>query len=103
MENSYQILPVSEGCLYVKFGENISPEINRQARKLSNYVEKHPFAGFIETVVSYTGLAVLYAPGVVRKAGKNMNAKEKLLQYIEKNEKIRKAETAILVFLLLRL
>ena len=30
-----------------------------------------------------------------------MNAKEKLLQYIEKNEKIRKAETAILVFLLL--
>lgn len=71
MENSYQILPVSEGCLYVKFGENISPEINRQARKLSNYVEKHPFSGFIETVVSYTGLAVLYAPEVVRRAGKN--------------------------------
>lgn len=60
MERGYQILPVSENCLYVKFGDTISPEVNHKARKLSGYIEENPFDGFKETVVSYTGLAVIY-------------------------------------------
>ncbi len=81
MKVSYQILPVSEGCLYVKLGDTISPEINQQVRKLASYVERTPFYGFSEAVVSYTGLSVIYDPCMVRKAGnKNRNA----FQQVEK-------------------
>lgn len=90
MKSEYQIMMVSESCLLVKFGDTICPAINRKVRKLSDYVEKHPFPGFVETVVSYTGLAVLYDPWAVQKAlgrggGKSFQlVGDKLAEYMEK-------------------
>ena len=90
MKSEYQIIMVSESCLLVKFGDTICPAINRKVRKLSDYVEKHPFPGFVETVVSYTGLAVLYDPWAVQKAlgrggGKSFQlVGDKLAEYMEK-------------------
>lgn len=68
MEYDFKIKPLGETGLLVKFGDNISPDIHRKIRSLASYLEKHPFAGMQECVISYTSLAVYYNPFIVRRS-----------------------------------
>ena len=68
MQNkSYQLLNVGENCIFVKFGQEISPAIHKKVKRLSEYLEQNPFPGYIEFVATYTGTAVNYDPWVVKK------------------------------------
>ena len=68
MQNkSYQLLNVGENCIFVKFGQEISPVIHKKVKRLSEYLEQNPFPGYIEFVATYTGTAVNYDPWVVKK------------------------------------
>lgn len=64
-EKDYQLLPVSENCIFVKFGQTISPAIHKKVKKLADYLEQHPFAGYVEFIATYTGTAVNYDPLLV--------------------------------------
>ena len=68
MQNkSYQLLNVGENCIFVKFGQEISPVIHKKVKRLSEYLEQNPLPGYIEFVATYTGTAVNYDPWVVKK------------------------------------
>lgn len=62
MNREYAIWPLGETGLLVRFGETISPEVHRRVKALSDYLDSHPFPGMVETVISYTSLAVYYQP-----------------------------------------
>ena len=64
-EKEYQLLSVGENCLFVKFGQEIDPVINKKVKKLADYLECHPFPGYVEFVATYTGTAVNYDPWIV--------------------------------------
>ena len=66
MERDFIIKPLGETGLLVKFGNEISPEIHSKIQSLASYLEKHPFTGMQEYVISYTSVAVYYNPFVVR-------------------------------------
>ena len=93
MQNkSYQLLNVGENCIFVKFGQEISPVIHKKVKRLSEYLEQNPFPGYIEFVATYTGTAVNYDPWVVKKklakkGETSFAAVGKLLEeYVQKSE-----------------
>ena len=69
MEHAYTILPLGEAGLLVRFGSEIRPDIHRCVKALADDLAAHPFPGLVETVISYTSLAVYYDPFRVRRAG----------------------------------
>ena len=58
----HTILPLGEAGLLVRFGEGIHPEVHRAVKALSDVLADRPFPGLIDTVISYTSLAVYYDP-----------------------------------------
>lgn len=66
MKRDFTIKPLGETGLIVKFGNKISPAIHNKVQSLASYLDKHPFAGMIEYVISYTSVAVYYNPFIVR-------------------------------------
>lgn len=93
MQNkSYQLLNVGENCIFVKFGQEISPVIHKKVKRLSEYLEQNPFPGYIEFVATYTGTAVNYDPWVVKrklakKGETSFAAVGRLLEaYVQKSE-----------------
>lgn len=64
-EKDYQFLSVGENCLFIKLGETIDPLVNKKVKKLADYLEQHPFPGYVEFVATYTGTAVNYNPWIV--------------------------------------
>lgn len=62
----YTITPLGEAALSVSFGHAISPDIHRHVRALGEYLEKNPFPGFIENILSYTAVTVMYDPFFVK-------------------------------------
>lgn len=69
MDHAYTILPLGEAGLLVRFGSAIRPDIHRCVKALADQLDRHPFPGLIETVISYTSLAVYYDPFRVRQSG----------------------------------
>lgn len=63
---SYQLIPICEGCILVKFGESISPLVHKASRRLCKYLEKNAFPGFLKHIATYTGAAINYNPLIVR-------------------------------------
>ncbi len=63
---SYQLLPICEGFILVKFGENISPLVHKMSHRLCRYLEKNAFPGFLKHIITATGAAINYNPLVVR-------------------------------------
>ena len=44
MQNkSYQLLNVGENCIFVKFGQEISPVIHKKVKRLSEYLEQNQY------------------------------------------------------------
>lgn len=68
MINDFEIKPLGETALIVKFGNEISPEIHYKIKSLSEYLDKYPFVGMTEYVISYTSLAIYYNPFTVKKS-----------------------------------
>ena len=66
MSDPYRIFSLGDSALTVEFGNEISVELNERAIALSNYLESHPFPGFIETVPAYASTTVFYEIGGVR-------------------------------------
>ena len=71
MNKDYEIKPLGETSVIVKFGNAISPAIHNKIQRLVDYLEKYPFTGMVEYVMSYTSLVVYYNPFVVKKAAEN--------------------------------
>lgn len=67
MSKDYEIKPLGETSVIVKFGNAISPTIHNRIKRLADYLEKYPFTGMIEYVMSYTSLVIYYNPFVVKK------------------------------------
>ena len=68
LNNDFEIKPLGEAGVIVKFGNEISPDIHRKIKALSDYLEQHPFVGMVEYVISYTSLAIYYNPFIVKKS-----------------------------------
>ena len=71
MNKDYEIKPLGETSVIVKFGNDISPAIHNKIQRLADYLEKYPFTGMVEYVMSYTSLVVYYNPFAVKKAAEN--------------------------------
>jgi inhibitor of KinA len=54
--------------LLVEFGNAIRDDLNEAALALCGYLERNPFAGFIEAVPAYASAAVIYDPVKARRA-----------------------------------
>lgn len=52
--------PLGENALTVKFGNEISPEINDLVLCLAESFEQNPFPGFVETIPAYSSLTIFY-------------------------------------------
>lgn len=59
---SFEIAPMGDAAVIVRFGESIDPTIHSQVRALSDAVSARPVAGSIEIVPGYTTLTVYYDP-----------------------------------------
>ena len=59
-------LAAGDSSVSVEFGNEISPEINRQIRAFKIAVEKSDIPGIVETVPTYRSLLVNYRPEVIR-------------------------------------
>lgn len=95
MDHAYTILPLGEAGLLVRFGSAIRPDIHRCVKALVDQLDRHPFPGLIETVISYTSLAVYYDPFRVRQSGgpaKTASAFQSVSRFL-KEEAIPLADT----------
>ena len=66
-QNHFKIFPLGDNALTIEFGNEISPELNDKAVKLSQYFEQNRFDGFIETVPAYCSVSIFYDVFTVRK------------------------------------
>lgn len=93
MSKDYEIKPLGETSVIVKFGNAISPAIHNRIKRLADYLEKYPFTGMIEYVMSYTSLVIYYNPFVVKKTltdDENKSALQIVATYV--NECMEKAQ-----------
>lgn len=65
---SRQIYPLGTDAVTVEFGNEISAALNEQAVSLSEYFERNPFAGFIETVPAYASVTIFFDVAEVRRS-----------------------------------
>lgn len=85
MKQEYTMVPLGEAGLLVRFGTTISPEVHRRVKALADHLDGHPFPGMVETVISYTSLAVYYDPMAVRRSDRegNRSAFQIVSSYVE--------------------
>jgi inhibitor of KinA len=60
MNVNHRIFPLGDSALTVELGSEISASVNQVAIALSEYLELHPFPGFVETVPAYASVTVFY-------------------------------------------
>jgi inhibitor of KinA len=63
--NSPRISALGQRALIVEFGDVISTEINDLAIRLSDYLDEHPFPGYVESAPAYSSTYVGFDPRVV--------------------------------------
>lgn len=56
------ILQISEISALIEFGNEISEDINKNIRTFCEYIDNHPFDGFVEYVPYFTSVSVIYNP-----------------------------------------
>lgn len=59
---SYELIPLSENALVIKFGEQITPDVHQRVRQVATYFTEHHVEGIIEVVPAYTTVTVYYDP-----------------------------------------
>jgi KipI family sensor histidine kinase inhibitor len=60
-----KIYPLCETALSIEFGSSIDDTVHEQVMHLNKSIQQKPFAGFVETVPSYTTLTVYYQPELI--------------------------------------
>ena len=63
-----KLFSLGDSAITAEFGNEISVDLNNKAIALSNYLEEHPFAGFIESVPAYSSTTVYYDISTVRRS-----------------------------------
>src|SRR4030095_2113464 len=66
-EDTFRLFPLGDSALTADLGNEISERLNGKAIALSNYLESHPFPGFIESFPAYSSITVCYDLLVVRR------------------------------------
>ncbi|TXK48081.1 5-oxoprolinase subunit PxpB [Pontibacter qinzhouensis] len=69
MPASYQLFPLGDAAIVVKFGDNIGYDVHTKVRAFAASLEAHPFPGFVELVPAFTTVTVYYNPWVVSHKG----------------------------------
>ena len=59
---SFQILPMGDAAIVVKFGDTIDRDMHRRVRALENYLADHSLQGMIERVSAYSTVTIYYDP-----------------------------------------
>ncbi|MTT31866.1 5-oxoprolinase subunit PxpB [Terrilactibacillus sp. BCM23-1] len=60
--------PLGDSAIVIQFGQTIDRAIHRKIKHLADYIETHPFHGFIECVPAYVNLTIYYNPYLVWKS-----------------------------------
>lgn len=59
---NYELIPLNENALVIKFGEQIALDIHQRVRQVSIYFMENHVEGIIEVVPAYTTVTVYYDP-----------------------------------------
>lgn len=62
----YKIFPLGDNALTVEFGNEISVELNNRVVQTTEFFERNPFKGLIETLPAYASLSIFYDVLLVR-------------------------------------
>lgn len=66
-----RIFPLGESAVTVEFGNEISLDLNARAIAVAQYLDVHPFPGYIECVPAYASVTVFFDLGIVRENSGN--------------------------------
>lgn len=66
-DDKVRIFPLGDSALTIEFGRAISPTLNQKAIALSDFFEKNPFPGFVESVPAYSSTTLFYDLSCVRR------------------------------------
>lgn len=58
----FQIFPLGDAAIVVKFGESIDRELHQRVRALENYLEDRSLEGMIESVPAFATVTIYYDP-----------------------------------------
>lgn len=89
-ESPIEILPFGESAVLVEFGQGIHPEIHRQVKALTDYLDRFPFPGMIEYVPAFSSVAVFYNPVKAQSLPVELDEAEGSLAYHKVSVLIRK-------------
>ncbi len=93
---SYELYPLGDAALVVRFGQQIAPEVHIQVRALAASLDANPFAGLVEYVPAYTTVTVYYDPWMVSSGGTHHHAYDKVADILQKLcEKLDAAHTMV--------
>lgn len=67
MKKAITIRNLSERALLVEFGQEIDILSNINVIQLSQKVTENPFPGFMDTIISYSSLTIIYEPVIIKK------------------------------------
>ena len=92
---SFIVHHVNESSILLLFGSSIDINIHQQLMHAKQWIEQHPFPGFIETVPAYNTLAIYYDPAAVMQTAATIAASvEELVRSILADTDHTKEETA---------
>ena len=66
-DGKIRIFSLGDSALTVEFGKTISRTLNKKAIALSDFFERNPFPGFVESVPAYSSTTVFYDLLTVRR------------------------------------
>ncbi len=59
---SFQIFPLGDAAIVVKFGDSIDLELHQRVRALEKHLEEHSLEGMMERVPAYATVTIYYDP-----------------------------------------
>jgi len=60
MSESYSFYPLGDAAVLIQFADIVSEEIHQQVTAAAKAIEQAPFLGWVESIPSFTGIAVYY-------------------------------------------
>lgn len=70
-ELPFQVYPLGDAAIVLRFGNSVSPALNLQIKAFASCLEENPFRGMAEVVPAYCTLTVYYHPWVLSESGKH--------------------------------
>lgn len=77
-----KLFSLGDSAVTADFGNGISVHLNNKAIALSNYLEHHSFAGFIESVPAYASTTVYYDISTVRRGFPDFDTALEAVKYV---------------------